>query len=460
MGGIEGSRGYVYQGLAAVIKSLTDSDWDRISIEYPTIGDKVDIALLSKGKVKMAIQVKSTDNSFAPGDLKKWITELYKDCNSPTYELTIIGNCPKAAKTFINSIKKYKSGQCDKEAMDSLAGFDTTLLDNADICVHVLPNDQEYLQAIMRDSLSHYMSSVGLNLLYDQTHFIAMNLLADELLKSTQGGSTSREELNECILSRFRMLAGEFTNDRTALCILSFSRGAGKAIVHSAKMLDLRDRFNGRHIKPEYDWNKDILPSVRAFIEQNTNQEVSYELHLETHSSIAFLIGQILDTKSGVDIFPIQKTAKGYELWQMNSCQIISYPELIVDNSIYSSELSDTALIINFSQEIKADVEQYINGVSLPIGRIISCSVEKTIATSFSIQNGTHAMALVGSICSALKARSANQKQARLHIFSAAPNAFMFFLGRASRGFGKCTLYEYDFEQEANCSYTPSISLN
>lgn len=47
-----------------------------------------------------------------------------------------------------------------------------------------------------------------------------------------------------------------------------------------------------------------------------------------------------------------------------------------------------------------------------------------------------------------------------LHIFAAAPNAFMFHLGQVSRPFGKCILYEYDFEQRGNCSYIPSIQFD
>ncbi|MCI5956209.1 MAG: hypothetical protein MRZ54_04430 [Clostridiales bacterium] len=33
----------------------------------------------------------------------------------------------------------------------------------------------------------------------------------------------------------------------------------------------------------------------------------------------------------------------------------------------------------------------------------------------------------------------------------------MFFLGQNSLGFGKCVLYEYDFEQQDSCTYSQSI---
>ena len=44
MGGKEGGRGYLYQGIVAVLEALRRNDWDRIYIEFPTEGDKVDIA--------------------------------------------------------------------------------------------------------------------------------------------------------------------------------------------------------------------------------------------------------------------------------------------------------------------------------------------------------------------------------------------------------------------------------
>ena len=46
MGGSDASRGFVYQGFVSVLEALTDGNaWDKIYVEYPTKGDKVDIAL-------------------------------------------------------------------------------------------------------------------------------------------------------------------------------------------------------------------------------------------------------------------------------------------------------------------------------------------------------------------------------------------------------------------------------
>lgn len=64
MGGQEGSRGYLYQAIAAVIESLSDNGWDKIYLEFPSENDKVDIALEANERIVKVIQVKSTNSSF------------------------------------------------------------------------------------------------------------------------------------------------------------------------------------------------------------------------------------------------------------------------------------------------------------------------------------------------------------------------------------------------------------
>jgi hypothetical protein len=46
-----------------------------------------------------------------------------------------------------------------------------------------------------------------------------------------------------------------------------------------------------------------------------------------------------------------------------------------------------------------------------------------------------------------------------LHIFAAAPNALLFFLGQLSHGLGRIQLYEHDFETGLPGAYIPSILL-
>lgn len=91
MGGQEGSRGYLYQGIAAVFEALTSDNWDKIYIEFPTGNGKVDIALSKSDRIVRAIQVKSTQNTFGLASLKQWITDLYNDYKADEYVVILPG---------------------------------------------------------------------------------------------------------------------------------------------------------------------------------------------------------------------------------------------------------------------------------------------------------------------------------------------------------------------------------
>ncbi len=46
-----------------------------------------------------------------------------------------------------------------------------------------------------------------------------------------------------------------------------------------------------------------------------------------------------------------------------------------------------------------------------------------------------------------------------MHLFAAAPNAFLFYLAQHARTFGKTVIYEYDFEGGELGAYSPSLTF-
>ena len=218
--------------------------------------------------------------------------------------------------------------------------------------------------------------------------------------------------------------------------------------------------FEKRNLKNGYDWNNDIYEVVKKFLLTNTNNNDAYQIYLDTHASLAFAAGRVLDSKSGINVFPIQKSAtNGIELWNVKPSSKKNYSNWNISYEILNKSKSDSVLILNVTRNIYNDVVGYIKENNLPIGSIISCMPNKVSFTNFSIEDGNHAAALANFIYSAITQRSTEERRATLHIFASAPNAFMFFLGQISRGFGKCVLYEYDFEQRDSCSYSRSISF-
>lgn len=310
MGGREGSRGYTYQGIVAVLEAFTDISWDKIFVELATDDDKVDIALSQKNKIVRTIQVKSTDNTFSQGEVKNWIQDLAKDYPCENYELVLIGQCAGNTLTFINATKKYQNQELDKKARLALADFDTTILDHATLNVRVLSNDVGSLLANLIVSLSKYLEE-GPPLSFVQLEFIAKAMITDQLLQTIHGSATERQQFDLELKTRINLLKKQYGAQRIPVCVQSFSRGTERIVEKATAVCDLREFFNGRKLSPGLSWTNDVLPNVERFFEEVTEQEQAYKIYLETHTSIAFAAGRCCHSKMGIDILPMQKTTMG-----------------------------------------------------------------------------------------------------------------------------------------------------
>ena len=460
MGGKEASRGFLYQAFASVLEAICQKNWDKIYIEFDSKDDKVDIALKENNRIFKSIQVKSTINTFSKNSLNKWLQELIRDdVGSTEFELFLIGQCDKDALTFINSIDKFQRNKLDNKAQISLKGFDTNIIQGRKIGIKCLPFDVGTLEKIVRDSLFRYISYKNLTMTFDQISFITSATVNDQMISSTHGNGIDRKIFDEELEKRILLVVDKYSPKRISIGIKSFTRGA----VHledETMCLSLLDKFDGRNLKNEYNWNDDIYYKLRDFLIANTNDKHAYQVSLNTHASLAFAAGRILDSKSGINVFPIQKSAtNGIELWDVKLSSKRNYSNWDISYEIFDENQADSVLILNVTHNIYDDVVRYIKENNLPIRRIIICTPDKGEFTNFSIEDGNHAAILANSVYNAIVERSTEERRATLHIFASTPNAFMFFLGQSSRGFGKCVLYEYDFEQRGSCSYSKSISF-
>lgn len=458
MGGKEGARGYLYQAFASVLEAMCQKNWDKIYIEFDSDDDKVDIALEENNRIFKSIQVKSTINTFSGNSLKKWLQDLINDdIGSTEFELFLIGQCDNAAVTFINSIYKFQHNKLDKKAQKSLQGFDTNIIQDRKISFKRIPFDMDILGKLVRDSLLQYVSYHNQRLTFDQISFIAAAVVNDQMLSSTQDKGIDRKEFDEDLEKRILLIADNYSPKRISIAVTSFPRGAIH-LKNETMCLSLLDKFDGRNLKNGYDWKTDVYSELKEFLTSNTDSKNAYQIFLDTHASLAFAAGRVLDSKSGINIFPIQKsTTNGTVLWDLKLSAKRNYSNWDILHEMFNKNQYDSALILNVTRPIYNDVIEYIKEKNLSIGRIINCTPNEVGATNFSIEDGNHAAALANSVYNAIAKRTTVERRATLHIFASAPNAFMFFLGQNSLGFGKCVLYEYDFEQRDSCSYSPSI---
>lgn len=460
MGGQEGSRGFLYQGIASVLEALNDKRWDKIYIEFNSKDDKVDIALEKNTKIFKTIQVKSTINSFTKSSIQTWIKDLVADdVGADEFEIFMIGHCANTAVTFVNSIDKFYKNNMDATAKKSLQGFDTNLLSGKRLSFVILPYDVNNLQQILISSLHKYTSQHEIVMTYDKLDFIASTLVNDQMISSISGKGIERNDFDERLNQLISLIVDSYAPKRKTLGIKSFSRGTEYMENETDCHLSLIDMFSGRDLKNEYNWNTDIYENVVEFLTKNTSSKEAYQIYLDTHLSIAFSVGRTFDSKSGVNIYPIQKVfGKGTLLWDVNYAPKKKYSTLEITHLQMEENQTNSALILNITHDIYDDVINYIKENNISIGRIINCTQE-TGCTNFSIEDGTHALNLADSVYRAVAQRTTVERRATLHVFAAAPNGFMFFLGQLSRGMGKCVLYEYGFDATDSQTYTPSIEF-
>jgi hypothetical protein len=183
-------------------------------------------------------------------------------------------------------------------------------------------------------------------------------------------------------------------------------------------------------------------------------------LHIDAHSSIAFAAGYCIDYKAGVDAVPLQRTRSGKLLWRPSSAEkTIGLPLWIHQEIQCSSAGNDVALAISVTHDVLNDVQLYVNHNLANLRKIVHCKVSQHPGST-AVRDGTHALLLAQELASLVKQqRSTDERKGVLHIFSAAPNALIFFLGQLAHSFGHCVLYEYDFENNAPGAYKPSLSF-
>lgn len=463
LGGKEGSRGYLYQTFASIFQALCQDNWDKIYIEYNSVNDKVDIALESCGSVFKSIQVKSSIDSFDRSSIINWINDLIKDDIGATEcDVFLIGQLGKSAIEFKNAIdalqeKNNDTTQLGKEHLQALSTFDTSIISGKTLGIINYPYNVNILIDLLIASLLKYLSTKGLTLLYDQLDLIVKAIVTDNYLSSLINTGIEKSKFDSQIEEYVLMLKNRCFGFKT-IGIVSFERGTDYLSEATETILSFKDKFDGRSLKSKYDWDRDIYPEIENFLKINTDVNYNYQLMIEAPLSIAFATGRILDSKSRITAFPSNPdSSHKYEIWSTEDSFDVSFSDFVVMDERYDVYEVDICLIISITRDIKENVIEYISDSGLKIGRMITLTIGGKGPSFDSLKNANHAMNLVHQVVSSLAQRTTAERRASVHIFVSAPNAFMFFLGQKSRGFGNCILYEFDLEGKDTGSYSPSF---
>jgi hypothetical protein len=195
-------------------------------------------------------------------------------------------------------------------------------------------------------------------------------------------------------------------------------------------------------------------------MQQHIARGGSYRLHLDTHSSIAFLAGHFLPEKMGVNVEVVQHSGGGISIWNFTNGQGASSGSWEFVEEACHHGGTEWALAIGLTHNIKDDVLRYV-AESLPsVGHVV-VALPAGGPSSLSVRDGAHAEELASHLIHYLRSKGSGMGAAnRVHIFSAAPNGFTFCLGRKMQPFPLWTLYEFDFGSGKIGAYSPSITNN
>lgn len=240
------------------------------------------------------------------------------------------------------------------------------------------------------------------------------------------------------------------------LAIRSFKSYTEGMEERADSFLDLTRYFEGRFLSKKYSWEQ-INSELEEFIMNKTSSGKTYKLEVVVSFSVAFLLGRILNSKSGRRVIPMQRTFNGLANWDIEK-GLEKKGEMFEFNE-YKGDLDgqDVLLLISISSNILEAVTEYCSKQEMKWKRCIHLYFENP--GNDVVCNGNHAWELSKQINGMIEKRTQDEKRGTLHIFFAGPNSVMFHLGKLSMSYGKVKIYEYNMEQMGEEGYYPAVSI-
>jgi hypothetical protein len=282
----------------------------------------------------------------------------------------------------------------------------------------------------------------------------------DELarqLKIRQLNRLTRSELEElCLREGLLDPAGQPTASKLPVAIRSFVGAPADTVEFPPEnTLILTDAFNERYLKGDLDWQANILPRVTDFLRPFLADRRPIRLTLDAHASIAYLVGSILDLKSGLDVDLVQRSRPGTRIWRADDAQD---GDSLTSTISKSGDGEDIALLLSLTHDVEAAAVRHLEASGRAIGTILSCSPPGGPSQQ-SLAGGAHAARLADQITSEIR-KIRDTCDGTLHLFAACPNALLYFLGQQHRGIGPVVIYEFDFDRRGNRGYHASFLID
>jgi len=202
-------------------------------------------------------------------------------------------------------------------------------------------------------------------------------------------------------------------------------------------------------------WNRDIPEREAAFLPALADLPQPLVLALQTHLSIGWYLGTLLNPKRGFNVNVSQRTNAGEIVWDLARAQPPNTNGgwLVTEESLNRGQ--DLALVVSVTHDARLDAKRAIDTLALPIGRLAHASL--TEPGPDAVVDGGQARWLADALARQVRELVVADSPRRLHVFAACPVGLMLLLGQRADSWGPSTVYEFAFE-DGSRSYFPGMA--
>jgi hypothetical protein len=238
--------------------------------------------------------------------------------------------------------------------------------------------------------------------------------------------------------------------------VKSFEHAFDRLEDRCRRVLDLVPAFQSRYIRNPEDWKGDLYPKLEVFLRDAAVSADRLRLALDAHATLAFAAGAVLNLKSG-RVVEVEQRTIGRRVWSPDDePEDAAWPRLVFEVKVIPFGGADVAVAIGVTHDVAAAVSEYVRLACPSVGRVLIARLSSG-AGNRSIVCGRHAFDLAETLAARIMKERGHARA--VHLFSAAPNAFVFFLGQRQLSIGPVTLYEFDFERGRHATYESALSI-
>jgi hypothetical protein len=241
----------------------------------------------------------------------------------------------------------------------------------------------------------------------------------------------------------------------STLGVRSFMHPIDDLEARTDKAINLVPHFDGRYIRDPSAWKAVVFPELRDFVINAARGQDEIRLILDTHVSLAFGVGAILNAKSGKKI-ELEQRAGGRQIWSESDKPVDAlWPKLVIAREAVHAGGADIAVSVGLTHDTSKAVRAYAE--NLPdVGELLIATPDGG-SSNQSMKSGSHAFQLAEALTATI--RSTGTGPRRVHLFIAGPNAFAFFLGQNQPAIGPMSVYEWDFDGLRDRNYSLGLEL-